>query len=211
MCARCVQDVCKMCARCVQGVRKMCAGSSTSPSAATTFLQNGKKWPEKSAPECPVECGWVGQSLFGQCPNVGGVNAKESSLILPFYNGKNWTKIFTFAYGQPDHKKTVFFTTSLLPIRINRCIPQTFSRYFCWICPFCKKLLSGLLLAGRPINSPLLRESPSIWIVSCLTLVRNRKDLNWAHILKDHSLQNPAWEKIHSFLVGDGERDVQYS
>ena len=32
-----------------------------------------KYGPKKSAPECPVECGGV-QSLFGQCPNVGGDN-----------------------------------------------------------------------------------------------------------------------------------------
>ena len=50
---------------------------------------------------------------------------KISWHILPFYNGKNWTKILTFAYGQgrggwpspsygqPDRKNTVFFTTSL--------------------------------------------------------------------------------------------------
>ena len=41
-----------------------------------------KNGPKKSAPECPVECGGV-QSLFGQCPNVGGVNAKGFSLRLP--------------------------------------------------------------------------------------------------------------------------------
>ena len=46
-----------------------------------TTLQNGKKWPKKSAPECPVECGGV-QSLFGQCLNVGGVNLKGSSLKI---------------------------------------------------------------------------------------------------------------------------------
>ena len=34
----------------------------------------------KLVPECPVECGGVGQILFGQCPNVGGVNAKGCSL-----------------------------------------------------------------------------------------------------------------------------------
>ena len=43
-------------------------------------LQNGKKGPKKSAPECPVECGTGGQILFGQCPNLGGVNPKGSSL-----------------------------------------------------------------------------------------------------------------------------------
>ena len=47
-----------------------------------TSLQNGKNGPKKSAPECLVECGWVGQSLFGQCPNVGAVNAKGCSLNL---------------------------------------------------------------------------------------------------------------------------------
>ena len=40
------------------------------------MVRNG---PKRSAPECPVECGGV-QSLFGQCPNVGGVNSKGSSL-----------------------------------------------------------------------------------------------------------------------------------
>ena len=45
-----------------------------------TSLQNGKKLPEKSAPECPVECGGGVQSLFGQCPNVGGDNFYGCSL-----------------------------------------------------------------------------------------------------------------------------------
>ena len=43
-------------------------------------LQNGKIWPEKKCPRVP---GWVrggGQSLFGQCPNVGGVNSNGFSL-----------------------------------------------------------------------------------------------------------------------------------
>ena len=39
-----------------------------------------KNGPKKSAPECPVECGGGVQSLFGQCPNVGGVNPKGCSL-----------------------------------------------------------------------------------------------------------------------------------
>ena len=43
-----------------------------------TTLQNGKNGPKKSAPECPVECGV--QSLFGQCPNVGGDNFYGCSL-----------------------------------------------------------------------------------------------------------------------------------
>ena len=48
--------------------------------------------------------------------------------VLPFYDGKNWTKIFTFGYGQgrggwphplppygqPDRKNTSFFLTTAL-------------------------------------------------------------------------------------------------
>ena len=45
-----------------------------------TALQSGKNGPNKSAPECPDECGGGAQSLFGQCPNGGGVNVKGSSL-----------------------------------------------------------------------------------------------------------------------------------
>ena len=41
------------------------------------FLGGSKR---KSAPECPVECGVGIQSLFGQCPNVGGDNSNGSSL-----------------------------------------------------------------------------------------------------------------------------------
>ena len=33
-----------------------------------------KYGPKRTAPECPVECGGGVQSLFGQCPNVGGDN-----------------------------------------------------------------------------------------------------------------------------------------
>ena len=52
--------------------------------ATTVILQIFSNWSQSAqsgpAQECPVECGWVGQILFGQCPNVGGVNAKGSSL-----------------------------------------------------------------------------------------------------------------------------------
>ena len=41
---------------------------------------------KKSAPECPVECGGGGargaQSLFGLCPNVGGIKRNGSSLSI---------------------------------------------------------------------------------------------------------------------------------
>ena len=37
----------------------------------------------KLVPECSVECGWVGQILFGQCPNAERVNLKGSSLSHP--------------------------------------------------------------------------------------------------------------------------------
>ena len=37
--------------------------------------------PEKSAPECPFECGAV-QSLFGQCPNAFVSNFNGASLML---------------------------------------------------------------------------------------------------------------------------------
>ena len=54
--------------------------------ATTVILQIFSNWSQGAqpgpAPECPVECGWVGQILFGQCPNVGGVNAKGSSLSM---------------------------------------------------------------------------------------------------------------------------------
>ena len=54
-----------------------------------------KNGPKKSAPECPVECGGV-QSLFGQCPNVGGVNAKGCPLSKRYFqiseSAKNRTK-----------------------------------------------------------------------------------------------------------------------
>ena len=33
-----------------------------------TTLKNGKKWPEKSAPECPVECGWEGPIAIWAMP-----------------------------------------------------------------------------------------------------------------------------------------------
>ena len=50
-----------------------------------TTLQNGKKWPEKKCPRVP---GWVGgvQSLFEQCPDVGGIKRNGCSLtaVLPY-------------------------------------------------------------------------------------------------------------------------------
>ena len=55
-------------------------------SVALMYPQNGdltkllKLARKKSAPECPNECGEGGQILFGQCPNVGDVNPKGSSL-----------------------------------------------------------------------------------------------------------------------------------
>ena len=52
-----------------------------------------KNGPKKSAPECPVECGGGVQSLFGQCPNGGGVNVLGSSLRRsPQMNVAPWSR-----------------------------------------------------------------------------------------------------------------------
>ena len=47
-----------------------------------TTLQNGKKWPKKKVPQSArLSAGGV-QSLFGQCPNIGGINSKGCSLNI---------------------------------------------------------------------------------------------------------------------------------
>ena len=38
--------------------------------------------PEKSAPECPFECGGGVQKLNGQCPNAPSMNLRGASLTV---------------------------------------------------------------------------------------------------------------------------------
>ena len=90
-----------------------------------TTLQNGKKWPEKSAPECPVECG-------------GGLIAIWA---MPKWRGRQ--NLWVFPKGQVFHTATNQISSPKFIIRNLHCSPCLVCVDICIImgcvCIYCLK------------------------------------------------------------------------
>ena len=105
-----------------------------------------KYGPKKSAPECPVECGGGVQSLFEQCPNVGGVNFYGSSLSVP--NGMDVDKVINEVTDEVIDA-VVSHLHTLIIIENDSCCSQTVTNFYFW--PRRRQLRTNL--SFRPLKT----------------------------------------------------------
>ena len=107
---------------------------------------------QKSAPECPVECGGGVQSLFGQCPNVGGVKRIGSSLRT-ICTVRYSTFLGGLAFKSPEKK--IDANCCIHVVVWNRWITETTGIIFWSRVGFAR---SNVWLTGHPVNKHEFRD-----------------------------------------------------